>query len=70
VNGLPLSGTRVSTIKDALYQLSKGDTTLPLAIVADANASHQSVVSAMDAAGQLGFSRLSIATLNPQSEEN
>jgi biopolymer transport protein ExbD len=41
-----------------------------LAIVADANASHQSVVSAMDAAGQLGFSRLSIATLNPQSEEN
>ena len=70
VNGLPLSGTRVNTIKDALYQLSKGDTTLPLAIVADAQASHQSVVTAMDAAGQLGFSRLSIATLNPQPEEN
>ena len=70
VNGLPLSGTRVNTIKDALYQLSKGDTTLPLAIVADAKASHQSVVTAMDAAGQLGFSRLSIATLNPQSEDD
>jgi len=41
---------------------------LPMAIVADAQATHQSVVTAMDAAGQLGFSRLSIATLNPTDE--
>jgi biopolymer transport protein ExbD len=68
VNGLPIMGTQVSALKDAIYRLSKGDTTLPMAIVADAQATHQSVVTAMDAAGQLGFSRLSIATLNPADE--
>jgi biopolymer transport protein ExbD len=31
-------------------------------VTADANARHQAVVTVMDVAGQLGFSRLSIAT--------
>jgi biopolymer transport protein ExbD len=34
-------------------------------IRADAAASHQSVVTAMDVAGQLGFARLNIATVTP-----
>jgi biopolymer transport protein ExbD len=38
---------------------------LPLTIMADANTPHQAVVRAMDAAGQLGFSRLSLATQTP-----
>lgn len=66
LNGFSVPDTRVESVKDVLYRVSKGDTTLPLAIVADANATHQSVVVALDAAGQLGFSRLSIAILAPE----
>ena len=40
----------------------------PLVITADGAASHQSVVRAMDAAGQLGLTRLSLTTRQPSSE--
>jgi len=65
VNGRPLVDARMRTLQAAVYEISKGDTTLPLVISADAEASHQSVVRAMDAAGQMGFSRLSIASIQP-----
>jgi len=38
-------------------------------ITADGNASHQSVVTAMDAVGKVGLSRLSITTREPEQEE-
>ena len=42
---------------------------MPLTISADANARHQDVVTAMDVAGRLGFTRISIATVdNPESQ--
>jgi biopolymer transport protein ExbD len=66
LNGFSVPDAGVESVKNALYRVSKGDTTLRLAIVADANATHQSVVVALDAAGQLGFSKLSIATLAPE----
>jgi biopolymer transport protein ExbD len=65
VNGQALVDRRVRTIQAALYEYSQGDTTIPLLISADADSSHAAVVRAMDAAGQMGFSRLSIATLRP-----
>ena len=65
VNGRLLVDGRVRTLQAALYEESDGDTTLPMVISADAQASHQSVVRAMDAAGQMGFSRLSIASVQP-----
>ncbi len=37
-------------------------------ITADANAAHQAVVRAMDAAGTAGLTRLSITTQHPQEE--
>ena len=37
-------------------------------VTADANASHQSVVRAMDAAGKVGLTRLSITTQQPSEE--
>jgi biopolymer transport protein ExbD len=49
--------------------VSNGDTTLPLTISADANARHQHVVTAMDVAGRLGFTRISMATLNDPTDE-
>ena len=50
------------SIMKALTEVSQGNVELPLIILADANASHQSVVSAMDAASRLGFVHMRIAT--------
>ncbi|MFU8763255.1 MAG: ExbD/TolR family protein [Haliea sp.] len=65
VNGQPLIDNRLRTLQSAIYKISAGDTTLPLVIAADAQASHQDVVRAMDAAGQMGFVHLSISTRQP-----
>jgi biopolymer transport protein ExbD len=46
----------------ALRDASGGDADIPLVITADAQATHQAVITAMDAAGRLGFSQLNIAT--------
>jgi biopolymer transport protein ExbD len=69
VNGRELINSRVETIRNALQKVSGGNNGLPLTISADANAKHQDVVTAMDVAGRLGFTRISIATLNdPESQ--
>lgn len=68
VNGQPLVNNQSETLKTALLQLSEGDVQTPLTITADARTPHQAVVTAMDVAGQAGFSRLSITTREPQSE--
>lgn len=67
VNGSALVDKTMRTLQAAVYKVSEGDTTLPLVISADAQAAHESVVRAMDAAGQMGFSRLSIASVQPRS---
>jgi biopolymer transport protein ExbD len=69
VNGRELINSRVETIRNAIQKVSGGNTNLPMTISADANAKHQDVVTAMDVAGRLGFTRISIATLNePESQ--
>ncbi|MEY2866884.1 MAG: hypothetical protein RLZZ537_411 [Pseudomonadota bacterium] len=50
------------SLKDAIRQQAGNDTERTIVIQADAKTSHQSVITAMDAIGQLGFSKLSIAT--------
>jgi biopolymer transport protein ExbD len=52
----------VDTLKDALVQIAGDDRSRPVMIRADAQTAHQAVVTAMDALGQVGFTRLSIAT--------
>lgn len=69
VNGRELVNNRPETIRNALRSVSDGNTSLPLTISADANARHQHVVTAMDVAGRLGFTRVSIATLNDPTDE-
>lgn len=64
VNGTALVNNGLETLKSALEKVSEGDNTMPLIITADAATPHQSVVNAMDAAGQLGFIQLSITTKN------
>ena len=62
VNGQALINTDAQTLMDAIGAITAGDNTVPLTITADAETTHQSVVTAMDVAARLGFSRLSIAT--------
>ena len=62
INDKPLVDEQLKTLKTAMTKISDGDTSIPLLISADRNAPHHAVVRAMDAAGQLGFSNLSIAT--------
>jgi len=70
VNGRELINSRPETIRNALQKVSNGNNQLPLTISADANARHQDVVTAMDVAGRLGFTQISIATVNePDGEQ-
>jgi len=68
VNGRELINNRPETIRNALQKVSTGTKKLPLTISADANAKHQHVVTAMDIAGRLGFTQISIATVNDPVE--
>jgi len=68
VNDTALLNTRMESLKNAVIDVSKGDNTLPLVITADAETPHQAVVTAMDVAGQLGFTHLSITTRNAKEE--
>ncbi len=68
VNGRELVNNRPETIRNALREISGGDSSLPLTIRADANARHQYVVTAMDVAGRLGFVKISIATVQEPAE--
>ena len=62
VNGQRLISAKLLTLKQAIEKVSQGDRALPFVITADALTPHESVVRAMDAAGQLGFARLSITS--------
>ena len=52
----------VESVKAAIAQEAGNDRTRPVVLRADGRTPHQSVVTAMDALGQLGFTKLSIAT--------
>jgi len=69
INGQSLVNTQLETLKSAISELGQGDTSLPVIISADAMAPHQSVVRAMDAAGQMGYLHLSISTRTADSEQ-
>jgi biopolymer transport protein ExbD len=64
VNEVTLSNNTIEVLKRAITRVSEGDNSIPLIISADSATPHQSVVTAMDAAGQLGFIHLSITTRN------
>ena len=68
INERGLVKSDLETLKSALQEVAGGDNSLPLSITADGNTPHQFVVRAMDAAGQLGFSHLSLTTQVPKAE--
>ncbi|MEI7949927.1 MAG: biopolymer transporter ExbD [Gammaproteobacteria bacterium] len=62
VNGHELANNQVQTLMQSITDLAAGDTSVPVTITADADTTHQSVVTAMDAVARLGFGKLNIAT--------
>lgn len=62
INGVALLDRERETLSSAISKVSEGDNKLPMIITADSATPHQSVVTALDVAGQLGFTRLSITT--------
>jgi len=57
-----VDGTSVAQLKQAIARVAGDDRSRQVTIRADALSTHQSVVNAMDALGQLGFTHLAIAT--------
>lgn len=71
IDGRTLVDGRLQTLISGLEQATEGDRGVPILLVADAESTHQAVVTAMDAIGQAGFSRLQIATRGEEEgEEN
>ncbi|MBQ13315.1 MAG: biopolymer transporter ExbD [Gammaproteobacteria bacterium] len=68
INGRSLVNSRIETLMRGLELESGGDRSLAVLLIADAQATHQSVVTAMDGIGQSGFTRLNIATQRPSEE--
>ncbi len=66
LNDTALVNQKVLTLMKGLDKLAEGNTDRPVIIRADAKASHQAVVTAMDAAGRSGFVHLSITTQDPE----
>ncbi len=69
VNGRALVNNEPATLNKALREIAGKERTQAFVITADAKTPHQSVVTAMDTAGQLGFIRLSITTSEPAVEQ-
>lgn len=63
INDRQVVNTTLETLKTALQKSIADRKDVALVLRADAKTPHQSVVRAMDAASQLGLTRLSIATI-------
>ncbi|HET7608246.1 MAG TPA: biopolymer transporter ExbD, partial [Gammaproteobacteria bacterium] len=65
VNGHPLVNSERRTLRLGIEKLIGKRRDMPVSIQADALATHQAVVTAMDVIGQLGFVNVNIATVTP-----
>ena len=69
VNGRALVNNERATLGAALRQVAGGRRQDPVTIRADARATHQSVVTAMDVVARQGFTQVNIATVSQPAEE-
>ncbi|MEL7312663.1 MAG: biopolymer transporter ExbD [Pseudomonadota bacterium] len=68
VNNRELVNGAADTLRRAIRETTDGNTALPVTIIADANATHQSVIRAMDVTADLGFAAVNIATVNSRDD--
>lgn len=66
VNGRVLPQATEDNLTEALQAESKGNKDVPVLVTADANARYQAVITAMSAAGQMGFSKLRLVTVESE----
>ena len=66
VNDRALVNRSPETLRAALEKVAGSARGQPITLRADARATHQAVVTAMDIAGRVGFSQVNIATVNQQ----
>jgi biopolymer transport protein ExbD len=64
VNGRALINNSPQTLAAAIGKAAGNNRAIPVTIRADARATHQSVVTAMDVAGQSGYRQINIATVS------
>ena len=67
VNERALALHTVEALMKAMADAAKDNSDIPVIITADAKSPHQSVITAMDAAGRLGFAKLSLTTQDPET---
>lgn len=70
VNGRELVNNRPATLDRAIRRLVGDERAMSVTIRADAEASHQSVITVMDVVGRLGFSRIQIVTAEQQQDDD
>lgn len=67
LNGKALLNSDLNSLMAALSKEAEGDNSLPMIISADGKTPHQAVITAMDAAGKLGFAHLRITTVEAKA---
>lgn len=68
VNNRELINSQPQTLRRAISEVTAGREGLPVTIVADSDARHQAVITAMDIAAELGFTAIDIATVQPSND--
>ena len=63
VNDRELINSSPDTLRAAIQEVSGADRSKPVTVRADGRSTHQSVVTAMDVLGKLGFVHINIATV-------
>jgi biopolymer transport protein ExbD len=67
VNGQDLINSSPETLRAALIKVAGEDRTSRITLRADGRATHQSVITAMDVLGRLGFAEINVATVKEEA---
>jgi biopolymer transport protein ExbD len=68
VNGRALLDNRPDTLATAIRLLAKDNPGTQITVSADAEASYQAVITAMDVAGKQGYNEINLATVQKDSQ--
>ena len=66
VNGRELINSSPETLRAALLKEAGTSRSTPVTLRADARSTHQSVITAMDVLGRLGFAEINVATVKEE----
>ena len=67
VNSHELINASPETLRAALLKEAGTNRSMPVTLRADARATHQSVITAMDVLGRLGFAEINVATVREEA---